>query len=338
MNDKPKGSISSLTDLARLAGVSVATASRALAGSSVVAAATRQRVVALAHAHDFTPNQLARNLRLRRTQSIGLVLPLGHERGQHLYDPFLMSMLGHLADILTDHGYDLLLSRVAPTDEGWLERLIVSGRTDGVILIGQSDQLAAIDRAAERHLPLVVWGADVPGRRHVTVGSDYRGGGALAAEHMIKLGRKRLLFVGNPGVPEFADRRDGFVAAAATMGITAEVLSIHMTPDAAYAGVVDHLDTAPFPDAIFVASDVAAVSALRALIERGLSVPDDVALMGYDDVPLAEHMSPGLTTIRQDIARGAALLVDILLRRIAGEAAGSVLLPAELVVRGSTAG
>jgi DNA-binding LacI/PurR family transcriptional regulator len=303
-----------------------------------VTAGTRKRIEALARAHGYTPNQLARNLRMGRTQAIGLVLPLGHERGQHLYDPFLMSMIGHLADILTDHGYDLLLSRVTPTDEDWLERLVDSGRTDGVILIGQSDQIAAIDRAAARHLPLVVWGADLPGLRHVTVGSDNRGGGALAAEHVIGLGRRRLLFVGNPGGPEFAERCNGFVTAAAAAGVAADVLTIPMTPEAAYAGVAAHLDAAAPPDAIFAASDVTAVSAFRALTERGLTVPCDVALVGYDDVPLAQQMSPRLTTIRQDIAKGAALLVDTLLRRIAGEAASSVLLPAELIVRESTAG
>jgi DNA-binding LacI/PurR family transcriptional regulator len=100
----------SLADLAKAAGVSTSTVSRALAGNEIINVDTRKRIVALAHAHGFQPNQLARNLRLGRAQAIGLVLPLGHETGQHLSDPFFITMLSHLADAVTKRYYDLLLS------------------------------------------------------------------------------------------------------------------------------------------------------------------------------------------------------------------------------------
>lgn len=334
----PTAPVTSLVDLARLAGTSVSTASRALSGHPSVKAETRDRVCALADVHGFRPNQMARNLRLRRTQAIGLVLPLGHETGQHLSDPFFLSLLGHLADALTEHGHDLMLSRIIPHDDAWLDRLVDSGRIDGLILIGQSDQSAVIERVAARYAPIVIWGAHRPGQRQVTVGSDNVGGGALAARHMLAMGRTRLLYLGNLTAPEFAQRHAGFADAAAQGGAVAEVLELHMTPDAAHDAIAARLAAGPVPDAIFAASDVVAMSALRALADRGLRVPDDVAVIGYDDVTLAAYTTPSLTTIRQDLRIGAAALVDILFRRIAGDPAGSVLLPTELIVRRSTTG
>ncbi|MDX5985180.1 LacI family DNA-binding transcriptional regulator [Sphingomonas echinoides] len=330
--------IASLVDLAQAAGTSVSTASRALSGHSSVNEKTRLRIQKLADAHGFQPNRLARNLRLQRTQSIGLVLPLGHEAGQHLSDPFFLSLLGHLADGLTERGYDLVLSRVIPHDGTWLDRLVDSGRIDGLILIGQSDQSAVIDKVAARYAPIVVWGARLPGQRYLTVGSDNRLGGARAAEHLIAIGRRRLLYLGNASAPEFAERLAGFQDAVsrAGPGVAAAALDLHMTPDAAHLAIAKYLTGHPAPDAIFAASDVVAMSALRALRERGLSVPQDVAVVGYDDVTLAAHTAPALTTIRQDLVVGAKALIEILFRRIAGEPAQSLQLDPQLIVRGSS--
>jgi len=142
------GKIRNIKELADLAGVSTGTVSRALAGSELISLKTRERIQALAREHDFRPNVLARNLRIQRTQTIGVLIPLGHEAGQHMSDPFFITMLGLLADALTERGYDLLLSRVVPADDGWLARMTDSGRVDGVIVIGQSDQAGTIDRVA----------------------------------------------------------------------------------------------------------------------------------------------------------------------------------------------
>ncbi|MET0270970.1 MAG: LacI family DNA-binding transcriptional regulator [Sphingomonas sp.] len=329
------GPISNLADLAKVAGVSVSTVSRALAGNVIISAETRERITELARAHGFRPNQLARNLRLKRTHAIGVVLPLGHEVGQHLSDPFFLTMLGHLADAVTERGYDLLLSRVIPADDDWLDQQVDSGRTDGLIVIGQSDQAAVLDRVAARYRPLVVWGASLAGQVHCSVGTDNRLGGAMAARRLIETGRRRLAFLGSPEAPEIGQRHAGFAQACAAAGITVETVPVHLTADLAYPAIAERLAQGAPPDGIFTASDVVAMAALRALGEAGLRVPDDVAVIGFDDVPLAAHTGPPLTTIRQDTARGAGLLVDLLLRRLGGEAAESLVLPPELVVRGS---
>jgi hypothetical protein len=141
--------IRNIKQLAELARVSTGTVSRALAGSELISQKTRERIQALAREHGFRPNLLARNLRIQRTGAIGVLIPLGHEKGQHISEPFFITMLGLLADKLTERGYDLLLSRVIPTDGAWLDHMAGSGRVDGIIVIGQSDQAAVIDAVAQ---------------------------------------------------------------------------------------------------------------------------------------------------------------------------------------------
>ena len=314
----------------------MATASRALANSPRVATATRARIQALAIEHGFRLNHTASALRRQRTGAIGVVIPLGHETEQSLADPFFMGLIGPLADALAAAGYDLLLSRVIPNRDTWLDDLVDSGRVDGVIVIGQSDQIEAIERVSARYRPIVVWGARLAEAREVSVGTDNAAGGALAARHLIAAGRTRLVFVGNPAIPEFAARYAGFRAAVAgRAGVTEAALDVHLTTEASYREMAAFLAANPPPDGIFAASDVIAMSTIRAISEHGLRVPHDVAVIGYDDVGIARHTVPPLTTIRQDVARGAALLVELLLRRIAGEAAESVVMAPELVVRGS---
>lgn len=327
-----------MQELAELAGVSVSTVSRALAGKTIINAKTRERVVELAKAHGFKPNQVAQNLRLRRAQAIGVVIPMGHEVDQHPSDPFFMTMLGHLADALTDRNFDLLLSRVIPSDDDWLFNLLDSGRVDGAIVIGQSDQSAVLEAAAAKHRGLVVWGAHVAGQQHKSVGSDNILGGLIAGRHLIERGKRNLLFLGNPSPPEFGQRQQGFMQACAEAGLgdTVRTLPIHLTSEAAYAAASAFLSDNPGTDGIFAASDVVAMSALRALAEHGLSVPGDVAVVGYDDIMLAAHTTPPLTTIRQDLETGARLLVDMLFRSLDGEECESVQLEPQLIVRAST--
>lgn len=327
--------VGGIVELAQLAGVSPSTVSRALANSPVIAEKTRERIRALAAEHGFRLNQAASAFRRGRAQAIGVVIPLGHETGQSLSDPFFMALLGPLADALAGAGYDLLLSRVIPREGRWLSDLIDTGRTDGLILVGQSDQLDAIEAAAVRYDRMVVWGARAPGSAQVTVGTDNEAGGRMAAEHLIARGRRRLAFLGNPHIPEFAARYRGFAAAVTAASVEDDVLPVHLTNSAAYQEVAAFLTDHPAPDGVVAASDVIAMSAMQALAERGLRVPEDVSVVGYDDVPLARLTTPPLTTVRQDVERGGRLLVDLLLRRIAGEPVESVELEPELVIRGS---
>lgn len=332
--------IGSLADLAKLAGLSTSTVSRALAGSPLIRRETRERIAALAEAHGYRPNAIGRTLRTGKTQAVAVILPLGHEVGQPVSDPFFIALLGHLADALTRHGYDLLLSRVIPSDGDWLSRMTDSGRVDGVFVIGQSDQIDTIDAVAARYLPLVVWGAAFPGRVQCTVGTDNRAGGEMATRHLLDAGRRRLAFFGNPDFPELGERYQGFLAAHRALGVVppAHVLPVHLTPQTAYDNIGEFLDAGAAIDGVVAATDIIAMSAIRALSERGVSVPDDVAVVGYDDLEIAIHASPALTTVRQDLHAGAEAMVDLLLRRLGGDAASSVVLAPELIIRDSAPG
>jgi DNA-binding LacI/PurR family transcriptional regulator len=331
--------IRNISDLAKLAGVSPGTVSRALSDTGLISQKTRERIKALAQEHDFRPNIMARNLRIQKTGAIGVVIPLGHDPGQHISDPFFITMLGLLADKLTERGYDLVLSRVIPTDGDWLARFTDSGRVDGIIVIGQSDQSATLDRAAARFHPLVVWGGHSKGQVHCSVGSDNFIGGEIAATHLIERGCKRIAFLGDTTGLEIAQRLDGCRAALAKAGLEDNLLFFpaHLAAEAEDHGIADFFASQKLrPDGIFASTDMIAMSAVRTLIEMGLSVPSDVRVIGYDDLAIATHMVPRLSTVRQDLTTGAHSLVDMLLRRIAGEETSSVVMQPELVVRMSS--
>lgn len=333
MTERPR--IRNIADLAKIAGVSPGTVSRALSGAGLISQKTRERIQALAREHEFRPNIMARNLRIQRTGAIGVLIPLGHETGQHISDPFFITMLGLLADALTDCGYDLILRRVIPADDDWLDQFADSGRVDGIIVIGQSDQSAVLDRVAKRYRPLVVWGGHSRGQIHCSVGSDNVAGGDMATSHLIDRGCRRIAFFGDPAPIEIGQRLEGCRQALARAGLQPPaIFPAHLVAGLDDGDITAYLASADVrPDGIFAASDVIAMSALRALSELDRSVPADVKVIGFDGLALGEHTVPRLSTVRQDLTTGARNLVDLLLRRIAGEDTSSVVMMPELVVR-----
>lgn len=340
MNERvlPPARIRNIAELARLAGVSAGTVSRALSNSDLVNRETKERIQALAREHGFRPNQMARRLRVQQTKLIGIAVPLGHDQRQHLSDPFFMEMLGHLGDALTENGYDIMLSRVVPEEDDWLEKIVDSGMLDGVLLIGQSNQFDVIERVAAWYKPMVVWGSHRVGQVHCTVGVDNRRGGKLAGECLIAAGRKHLAFIGNLPAPEFADRYQGLCDAASEAGLEQPIgLNIQLAADTLPDDVARLVaQVAGKIDGLAAGSDMIAVQAVRALTDLGYKVPDQVAVTGFDDLPLAQHTIPRLTTIRQDLDRGAKTMVDLLFQRMAGKDTSSVEME-PLLVRRETA-
>lgn len=331
----PSGRIRNIAELAKLAGVTAGTVSRALANSHLVNKETRQRIQALAREHGFRPNQMAKRLRVQQTKVIGIVVPLGHERRQHLSDPFFMAILGHLADALTENGYDIMLSRVIPDAEDWLERIVDSGMLDGVLLIGQSNQFETIERVAAWYKPMVVWGSHRPGQVHCTVGVDNRSGGRLAGECLIEAGRTRLAFLGDITAPELSERYLGLCDAAHAAGLSEPLqMSVHLASDIMAEEIAGHIDRIGSQvDGIAAGSDLIAMHAVRALADRGISIPDHISVTGFDDLPLAEQTIPRLTTISQNIPEGARTMVSTLFERIAGRDAASLEMKPELIRR-----
>ena len=328
-----------MQDIALMAGVSTSTVSRALKQSSLVNPATRERIEKLARSLKYSVNVGASNLRMQRNRTVAVVLPFDAATRQHVSDPFFVSMLGGLADALTARGYDMLLSRIDAERLDLAGELAASGRAIGVILIGQWHHHDQINELAARRSPIVVWGAHLPQQLYCTVGGDNIAGGMLATEHLLANGRRRIAFFGDVGLPEVGHRFEGYRRALSKYGLTPGAELLHETPfveGSAARAVRRLLDGGTSFDAIFASSDLLAMEAITALRERGLEVPGDLAVVGYDDIVLARYCHPGLTTIRQPVASGAETLVEALLQMVEGLRPTAQVLPTELIVRESS--
>lgn len=327
--------VKTLADIAVIAGVTPATVSRALSGNPRISSNTRQRVLDIAATHGFQINQTARNLRLGKTRAIGVVIPLGHLSAQRVSDPFYTTLIGNLMDGLARREHAMLLEAVTPHDGTWLSNLSRSGRVDGIVVLCQSDQDAVLKDIGRTYRPLVVWG-ESEGEPYCCVGTDNRLGGRLATEHLLKMGKTRIAFAGMTDIPELSARYAGYRDAHAAAGLEpGPRIATPLAVDPASRDLVADMAANPDIDAVVAASDMIAMAAIRALKELGRSVPDDVAVVGYDDVTLAAHTMPSLTTIRQDLRIAAETILDLLFERMAGNDAHSVRIPLSLVERQS---
>ena len=339
MPNKSHKNVTSLQDLADLAGVSRATASRALNDSPVISNKTKDKLRSLAKQYNYSINRQARDFRLSRTSVISVVFMLDIESKQHMSDPFFLDMLGGIADALAEHDYDLLLAHAPIADVSELEESRVIKQADGVIFIGQGEQHAQLNELASADNRIVVWGYPVAEKNYVVVGGDNVGGGYKATRHLLELGRRRVAFFGNTNNPENAARYDGYRKALEEFGIEVDPrleVDVPFEMHRAREVIIDFLETDVYLDAAVCITDVMALATLSTLQEFGVKVPDDIAVVGYDDINLAAYSSPPLTTVRQNIHWAGRVLVESVLGLINGENVSDTMLGSELVVRKSS--
>ncbi len=334
----PRPSRVQMADLARLAGVSVSTVSRALAGSGLINVQTRERIAELARSMNYSINIGAQNLRLKQNKTVAVIVPYDPQTRQHLSDPFFLSLIGSLADALTERGHDMLLTRVPADRLDLAAQAYSTGRAMGIVLVGQWHHHDQLNEMAVRGVPFVVWGAQLPQQLYATVGGDNLSGGRLATAHLLAHGARRVLFFGDPALPEVGLRMQGWREAQAAAGIAVDEALMRPVPfvtEAITAEVERVVRKKLKFDALFCASDLMAMTAISALRRLGLVVPDALPVVGYDDIALAAHFHPPLTTVSQPIAMAGVVLVESLLSQLAGERVAPKLLPTELVVRQS---
>jgi DNA-binding LacI/PurR family transcriptional regulator len=332
-------------DIAYLAGVSQPTVSRALRGSRSVSLATRQRIEAIARELNYSVDKNASSLRSQRSNTIALLFFEEQAADEAKINPFFLAMLGAITRACANHGLDLLISFQKMEDD-WHTRYQDSHRADGLILLGYGDYTLYESRLTNlvgHGTHFVRWGSVSDDNIGATVGSDNAGAGRMAGEHLLGLGRRRIAFLGQADehYPEFADRYRGLCAALAAEGIAPDpalqidAVSFEESGQAAAESLL--AGKAGF-DAIFAASDLIAIGAMRALAAAGLRVPEDVAIVGFDDQPAASMSNPPLTTVMQDLKGAGELLVETLLAQIDDRPIENRTIPARLIVRRSTAG
>ncbi|WP_371397272.1 LacI family DNA-binding transcriptional regulator [Fretibacter rubidus] len=328
-----------MVDLANLAGVDISTVSRSLNDSPLVKQQTKDEIFRLASEHGYVINASARSLRKRSSETLGIVIPLDPKSGQTISDPFFLEMVGAVTQAAAKRGYDLIINIPDSTSQIAERRLLQTGRADGLIVIGQAGRVERLNALGDLVNKIVVWGGDNNDATYTVVGSDNFRGGRIAAEHLIERRRERILFVGDIALPEVKLRYDGMLEAHRATGLTHEpdlILSVPFGGKAAFTAIQSFLDIRQDFDAIFAASDVLAIGAIHALQKYGLDVPDDVAVVGYDNIGQSGMSTPSLTTIDQNISEGGELLVRLLLDKLDGKNVKSLLTETRLVQRNSS--
>lgn len=328
-----------LEEVAKLAGVSRSTVSRVINNHPNVRPEVRDRVWEVIRQVGYQPHAAARSLVTSRTHVIGMIIP---EAVTTLFtDPFFPLLLRGATDACNSHQYQLMLSLFTANTgrQEMYQRILRSGYLDGAIVASASLDDPLIPNLLRDRIPFVSVGRH-PNERVHYVDADNVNGARMAVEHLIRLGHRRIATItGRLDMVHGQDRLRGYRQALEARGIPVEEELIAEGDYTEASGMVAMQRLLPFsPTAVFVASDMMAIGALKALRQANLGVPQDMALVSFDDIPIASAIEPPLTTVRQPIEHMGSMAVEVLLSVL--EASEEVpvqriVLPTELVIRAS---
>lgn len=325
--------------VAAAAGVSKTTVSRVLTGSPRVSAEARAAVEKAIDKLGYVPNRAARSLVTRRADTIALVVPESESR--LFSEPFFAGTVRGINQELAQTDYAFVLLS-AEGDLSRIERYILNGHADGVILMSLHKQDPLLHLLMRTNTPVVLGGRPFPGEHVAYVDADNRAGAASAVEHLVQRGRKRITTITGPeDMPVGVDRLDGFRDAlppALKKSWRRMVAHGDFSEESGDQAMRELLARVPDLDAVFAASDLMAVGALRALRASGRKVPDDVAVVGFDDSQISRLTDPKLTSVRQPMEEIGRSLARLLLTQLQnpGKRPASLIVPTELVVRDSS--
>ena len=293
-----------IREVAQAAGVSITTVSRALNGTGRISKSTRRRVLQYAQDLGYQPNELARSLLAKSTQTIAVVVP-------DITNPFFPELIQGIDTVAGDRGHLVLLCDSADDPlKAWSDLAALRRKqVDGVVLVGvrlDGDRLTAVTAG----LPVVTVDREVQLSSASVVQSDHRAGARLATEHLMGLGHERIAHLtGTPGLAVAKARQAGYEDALATGGIRSDpalVVEGGFLEEDGYRAATELLDRGAKFTAVFAANDLSAIGALAALEEHGLRVPHDVSVVGFDDIHLSSYIRPRLTTVRQHMRQPGA--------------------------------
>jgi len=328
-----------LEEVAARAGVSRATASRVLRGDPKASERARELVLAAAQEISYVPNLAARSLVTGRSETVAFLVEESEER--MFADPFFLGMLRSAQEAVAQAGLQLVFTVMSrPEDQERFLAYAAGGHVDGVLLMSLHGRDQLPQRLEALGVPTVLSGRPLSGGRRLWyVDADNVGGGELATRHLLESGRENVATVAGPlDMCAGQDRLAGYRSAVEAAGrhYDESLVSVgDFTPAGGYAAATRLLDERPDVDAIFAASDLAAFGVVRALQERGRAVKEDVAVVGFDDIPAAADQQPSLTTVKQPIAALGTTMTRLLLDRIEGRTGliRRTILPVELVLR-----
>jgi LacI family transcriptional regulator len=329
--------MTTIREVAESAGVSYATVSHVINNTRLVSHETRERVLTAMEQLNYRPNALARSLRQGKTNTIGLVLP-------DSANPFFAEISRGIEDEAFKRGYSVFLcnTELDIQRELFYVDVLSKKQVDGIIFVAAGDQADSLDFLLRRNMPVVMIDRDVPNVEVDAVLTDHKLGGFLATRHLIELGHKRIACIAGPSsITPSAERITGYRRALEEAGISYDENLVLRGDYHAQSGLeITHsiLKMNLRPTAIFALNDLMALGALRAAAEADCSVPDDLAVVGYDDLEIARFTNPPLTTISQPKKAIGAQAVSLLVDRMSqkSRAPSRLVLPPELVIRRST--
>ena len=326
-------------DVAMSAGVSQATVSLVLnnVSKTTIPEETRQRVLKAIDELGYRPNTLASSLRLGKTQTLGLILP-------DSANPFFAEVSRSIEAAAFEQDYNLILCNT----EGNIEKeriyvdVLCNRQVDGIIFVAVGDQADSLLRVLCKNVPVVMIDRDLPGLEVDAVLTDNRQGGYLATQHLIQLGHRRIGCIAGPSsVTPSARRGEGYLAALAEHEIPADeefLMRGDFHPHSGWEATRTMLALQEPPTAIFACNDLMAIGAVRAITEAGMRVPEDISLVGFDNIELVSYTNPPLTTVAQPIQETGQMAVNFLVERIREPSLNfrRVILPTSLIVRNSS--
>jgi DNA-binding LacI/PurR family transcriptional regulator len=333
-----KNSVKTIADIARLAGVSKSTVSRALNDSPLIGEETKAKIRSIARQYNFQINIPARRLSMKQSRTIAFVTHAYHKEFS-VADLFGLEIMGGISNGLAKQGYDMLVIHVDPQDTKWAHLYFDTGRVDGFILMTSSRKQSHVKALLEIGAPFITWGVPQPNQKYCSVTGDNFNGGKMAAAHLLSVGRRKIGFIGGPDYEmEIQHRLNGYKSALQEAGqiVEAELIEYGDFSNTSGAEAMRRLlKKSPDIDAVFVNSDLMAIAAMDVIRENRKTIPEDISVVGYDDLSIAEHSNPPLTTVRQNIPLAGKLLAQNLIQFLASGMVTNVTIPVELIVRQS---